>query len=117
MNVKNWQASEPWVGLLAGPLVFLINLQVNFSIVSWVCSTRNYLPIHFAHVVSILIVAWAGLLSHRAYVRAGRGVPGEAGDINDRERFISMAGMLLSLFSIVSLIAHWMPNVILGPCQ
>ena len=117
MNAKNWQATEPWLGLLTGPSVFLINLQANFTMVSWICATHNYWAIHLAHVLSLAIVSASGVLAHRAYLRVGRGVPGEAGDANDRERFIAVAGMLVASFSIVSLIAHWIPNFILSACQ
>jgi len=117
MSAKNWHATEPWLGLVTGPLVFLINLQVNLTMVSWVCATHNYWPIHLAHIVSIAVVAWTGLLSYRAYLRTGDGVPSEGGSARDRERFLSVSGMLISSFSILSLIAHWIPNFILSACQ
>jgi hypothetical protein len=117
MTAKKWHATEPWLGLLTGPSVFLINLQVNFTMVSWVCATHNYWAIHLAHVISIMVVGWSGLLAWRAYARVGRGVPGEAGDAADRERFVAVSGLLISAFSILSLIAHWIPNFILSACQ
>jgi hypothetical protein len=117
MTEKNWQATEPWLGLLVGPSVFLINLQANLTMVSWVCATHNYWAIHLSHVISVAVVAWSGLLAHRAYLRVGRGVPGEAGDANDRERFVAVGGLLVAAFSIVSLTAHWIPNFILSACQ
>ena len=117
MTLKNWHATEPWLGLLTGPSVFLINLQVNFTMVSWVCATHNYWAIHLVHVISIIVAAWSGLLAWRAYGRVGRGVPGEAGDAGDRERFLAVSGLLISSFSILSLIAHWIPNFILSACQ
>jgi hypothetical protein len=117
MSTKGWQATESWLGLLTGPTVFLINLQVNLTMVSWVCATGNAWTIHLAHAVSLAVVTWSGLLARRAYVRVGRGVPGEAGDAADRERFLAVAGMLIAAFSFLSLLAHWIPNFVLSPCQ
>lgn len=117
MSATKWQATEPWLGLLTGPIIFLINLQANFTMVSWVCATHNYWAFHLAHAMSIALVSWSILLSWRAYARTGQGVPGEEGDAADRERFVSVMGLIVGSFSILSLIAHWIPNFLLGACQ
>jgi len=117
MTANRWHAVEPWFGLLAGPSVFLLNLQANFTMVPWVCATHNYWPIHLAHVIALAVVAWSGLLAWRAYERAGKGVPGEEGTSADRERFLSVMGCIIASFSLLSLVAHWIPNFILSACQ
>lgn len=82
-----------------------------------VCASRSYWAIHLAHGVSIAAVAWSGWLAWRTYARVGKRVPGEEGSAGDRERFLAVAGLMVSGFSLVSLAAHWIPSLVLGACQ
>ena len=108
---------EPWFGFLTGPVVFLTNMQLNFMLVPWVCGSGQLWTIHLAHFVSGLLIAASGWMSFRVWKRVGRGIPGEEGHGHDRDRFLCVMGMYLSAFSLLLLIAHWIPNFLLGPCQ
>lgn len=110
-------AIEPWFGFLTPPVAFLVNMQVNFMLVPWVCGTGQYWTIHLAHLTTTLLIAAAGWMSWRVWERVGRGVPGEDGHGTDRDRFLAMMGMLSAAFFLLLLAAHWIPNFLLGACQ
>ena len=76
--------AAPWIALLAGPVVFLINLQANFTAVPWVCATGNYWLLHAIHAVALTLVIWAGLVAHRVWQTSGGGVSSEGADIKSR---------------------------------
>ena len=92
----------PWIGLLAGPTLFLTNMEANFVAVPWVCATGNYWLLHLFHAATLTLI-----LSVAAVARA----------VIARDRFLGELGVLSSVFSTALLIAHWVPNFILGACQ
>jgi hypothetical protein len=106
-----------WIGLLLPPLAFLFNLELAYALVPVACSSRNVLPIHLVHLVSLLLVAAAGVLAWREWRRSGATWPdGEPGSIG-RTRFLSGMGLLLSLQFTLVILAQWIPSFVLDPCQ
>ena len=87
---------------MAGPTLFLTNMEANFVAVPWVCATGNYWLLHTFHAVTLIL-----MLSVFAIAR----------NVGQRDRFLGELGSLSSAFSIALLVAHWIPNFILGACQ
>jgi hypothetical protein len=95
-------AVSPWIGLLAGPTLFLTNMEANFIAVPWVCATGNYWVLHFLHAVALLLIL---------------GVLGMAWLAIAKQWFLGTLGVMSAAFSLTLLVAHWIPNFILGACQ
>src|SRR5688572_11540388 len=91
-----------WTGILAGPLLWFANQQINYLLVGWACgSERMYL----LHLVSLLCLAGtvaAGLLARRGW----RALRSEAADVDaltpGRANFMALLGIAFSgLFAVV----------------
>ena len=107
-----------WTGVLTGPTVFLLLLEVNYAVsTQYACPSGVWWPMHAIDVVALVITALALLLSWRNWVASGREWPVADGGSVERARFLSALGVLVSGGFILVTIAQWIPVMILGPCQ
>ncbi len=105
-----------WTSVLLGPLMFLLNLEVNYAVVDWACNTGNGWVLHVAHATSLVIIASGVLLGVVLWRRTGGGWPDTSGGPVPRSRLLAVVGTLGCVLFGVSLIAHWIPVWILGSC-
>ena len=106
-----------WTSVVIGPVMFLLNLQVNYAMVDWACNTGHGWALHVVHLVSLLVIAGGMLLAVVLWRRTGSGWPdANAGSVS-RSRLLAVMGALGCLLFAVSLVAHWIPVIILGPCS
>jgi nicotinamide riboside transporter PnuC len=106
-----------WTGLLAGPLVWLMQLQAAYVLVGWACKSNSQLLLYLVTLVALLLVAGAGLLSWRCWKQTGRDWPNEAGGVVPRSRFMAVLGVLTSALFFVLILAQGIPNFIFTPCM
>ncbi len=107
----------PWIALITGPLLCLINQLINFVAVPWVCATQNYWLLHLTHALAFGLVVWAGFLSHRVWRDTGGGVSSEGPEVKARDHFLGLIAIMTSAFSAALVLAMWLPNFMLGACQ
>jgi hypothetical protein len=105
-----------WTVVLLGPVVFLLNLQVNYSMVDWTCNTGHGWALHVVHMVSLVVMVMGTLLGIALWRRTGGGWPDPGAGSVSRSRLLAVVGTLGCLLFIISLIAHWIPVMVLGPC-
>jgi hypothetical protein len=108
-----------WAGLLAGPVVWLLQFQTNFTLVPLLCrSGARNVALHAVFVVALLLVAAAGLVAWRNFRAAGGTTEGEdeAGVI-PRTRFMSALGLCVACMFFVVILAQWIASWVFGPCQ
>jgi hypothetical protein len=106
-----------WTGLLVPPIVWAIQMQVNYVLVSQLCQQGNSWPVYLVSLPALLITLAAGFGSWRAWAR----VNGVRSDDGARPasvaRFMAVLGVMTSaLFSLV-IIAQAVPSFILHGCQ
>jgi hypothetical protein len=106
-----------WFGILAGPLAFLFNLQLSYMLVQPVCATARYFVLHLVPVGSLLLTASGGVSAWRNWRRTGQAESSKAGGVLPRSRFMAGVGLLTSGLFIVVIVAQWLPNFLLSPCQ
>ena len=106
-----------WAGILAGPLAWLLSLQIGFMVVPWACVTGQQVAVHSVMLLCLLSVAAAGLVAWRNWHRAGAEWPGEASGILPIERFMSIGGVLLSSIFFLLIVAESVSALILGACE
>jgi hypothetical protein len=106
-----------WFGVLAGPLAFLVNLQVMYMLVPWACTGGWRLglwlfpPLMVALALAGVLVAWT------SWRRVGREWPGEEGGPQPRSRFLATLGVLVSATMALVVVAHWLATFFISPCQ
>src|SRR5215218_8460524 len=83
-----------WTSVLTGPVVFLLNLQINYVMVDWACNTGNEWALHVVHLVSLATVVAGALLGMTLWRRIGRTWPDSAGSSESRSRLLAVLGTL-----------------------
>jgi hypothetical protein len=105
-----------WTSVLSGPFVFLLNLETSYVMVDWACNTGNDWAVHVVHLVSLLIAVAGTLLGFSLWRRAGSGWPDTGGGSDSRARLLAALGALGGVAFVVSIIAQWIPVMVLGTC-
>jgi len=105
-----------WLSFLVPPLVGLLHLQMSYTLEHVACSTGSTMQIHIYTIVSLLVVAWCGLVARRHWVSLGSDDPGQHPGPLGSLRLMSLLGMIGSLVSALFILAQWYPNLILPVC-
>jgi hypothetical protein len=108
-----------WAGLLVGPVVWLVQFQSIYTLVTWTCVRGQPWTLHVISVVSLLLTTGAALISWRSWRAAGGEWRdgGKGGSVVSRSRFMSALGLLVSAMFFLVVLAQWIASWILGPCQ
>jgi hypothetical protein len=107
-----------WTGLLAGPLAWVLQLQVAYVLVPWACAhDRQSISLHVVTIVSLLLTAVGALISLREWRRKGREWPGPGGGKIPRSRFMAVLGLFMSAFFFLVILVQGLASFILHPCQ
>ena len=106
-----------WFGILAGPLAFLLNLQLSYMLVHPVCVTAHRLVLHLVPAGALLLTASGGVSAWRSWQRTGQAESSKPGGVLPRSRFMADVGLLTSGLFLIVIVAQWLPNFILTPCQ
>jgi hypothetical protein len=105
-----------WTSVLAGPVVFLVNMEVNYVMTDWACESGTTWALHVAHLIALVIVVAAGLLGLSLWRRVGPEWPDPGGGSASRSRLLAALGTLGCALFAVSIVAEWIGVVILGSC-
>jgi hypothetical protein len=119
---ERWRLAALWAGLLTGPIVWLALLEVNYVLAYVACETRSTWYMHLAVGVALLLVAGAGYAAWAASYGNILAVETPSQPLSDetriqRSRWMSLAGVALSLWFILVILAMEVPLVVLRECQ
>lgn len=107
-----------FVGLLTGPIVWLVQFQINYTIVAWECAhDRQRILIHVVTIVALLLVAIGALIAWRNWQRAGVKWPNGDDPTISRTRFLSVLGLLTGAGFFLIILVQGVASFILQPCQ
>jgi hypothetical protein len=99
------------------PLAFLLNLQMSYTLVPWACSTGREFVLHLVSIGALLLASSGGLIAWLGWQRGGRDSSEQQQSRAPRDHFISVMGILMSGMFALVILAQWIPNFILSPCQ
>ncbi|MDB4947606.1 MAG: uncharacterized protein JWM27_255 [Gemmatimonadetes bacterium] len=106
-----------WFGMLAGPVSFLVSLQVMFTLEPWACAKGWRLGLYLFPLSMVALSAAAALVAWRNWRLVGREWPGGEGGPQPRSRFMAATGVLVSALMLLTVVAHWLPTLFISPCQ
>jgi len=106
-----------WTGILAGPIAWLLSLQIGFMAVPWACATGTHVAVHSILLLCLIPVVAAAFLAWRNWHRVGAEWPDEADGAIPINRFMAIGGMLLSSIFVLLIVAEIISAVMLGPCE
>jgi hypothetical protein len=105
-------------GLLVAPVAFLLHLQINYALVPAVCGGRGgRVLLHAVAILFMLVAAGGAWIAWRNWRETGQDEPGEAANVLERSRFLSVVGLMLSGLVLIVLVAQWIPQFMINPCQ
>ena len=120
---ERWRLVSLWLGLLAGPSVWLMLLEFNYVGAYVACETRSTWFMHAATALSVVLVVAAGFFAWRARHGGTLEVRDEAApplsDITrlHRSQWMSVAGVCCCAFFVLVILAMEIPILILRECQ
>lgn len=107
-----------WVGLLSGPLAWLLQLQTAYTLVSWACAHDVHaMSLHIVTAAALLLTAGGGFIAWRCLQRAGKEPSGGEGRAVSRSRFMAVLGLSTSAMFFLVILVQGSASFILHPCQ
>jgi hypothetical protein len=104
-------------GFVGAPLSALYMQLSAYAGVQWACGHRNPITVHVIPVVFLLLAVVALWLTWRDWSAVGRLTRAEGATVGERTRFVALSGLILTAFSIVLILAMWIPMIVFNPCQ
>lgn len=104
-----------WFGVFGGPFAWALHLQLNYALVGWACANDAGLLLHAIAIAAILITI-ASAFAARSSLRRLERSPLDVDRVMERRIFMAKSGVILSLFFVLVIFAHEIPNLILRPC-
>lgn len=94
----------PSAGIFVGPAAWLLNTQINYALVPWICAHRvSLVPI--ISCIMVLISLLGGFLSWRAFSRSSITPHPDSSGAGRPHRFTAVIGIAMAaLFALVILL-------------
>ena len=106
-----------WIGLLGTAVIWFVQLECNYALVPWACSTGNKWGLYASSILFLVCGAIPGWI---AWTRWSASEQGKGSDRESthggRRRFMALAGMMMSGLFFLLMLAQAIPNFFINPC-
>jgi hypothetical protein len=106
-----------WIGVLGGPIVWLIFLQVNYMLAPSACLSQNKTMLGIVTIIALFGTIGSAFAACRAWHQAGATSHTEEGGSIGRSRFMALSGIGLSALFALVVLASAIPIIFLGACD
>jgi hypothetical protein len=106
-----------WIGVLGGPIVWLIFLQVNYMLAPSACLSQNKTMLGIVTIIALFGTIGSASAAWRAWHQAGATSHTEEGGSIGRSRFMALSGIGLSALFALVVLASAIPIIFLGACD
>lgn len=96
-----------WATILGAPTVFLLELQVSYSLMELVCTSGPVWPLYASTIVALALIASGGWSSWGELRAATK---------QHRIRFLAASATALAAISALGVLAMLVPKIFLVPC-
>jgi len=108
--------SRGFYGFLATPVLALISLQIKFMLVPWACGHGHQWTLHAVTVVFLLLTAIGAFMGFQGWRDLG-----SVKDLGSNTHpswisFVLVLGILMSILSVVFVVAMGMSPFLIGVC-
>lgn len=115
---RRWLSPLPlWTGILAGPVVWALDLCVSYALVKWTCSSQRTLLMHLISPVCLALVLGGAAVSWLALRRTSGHPATGGGSPLAREHFMAVLGLTSSALFALTIVAGAIPRWVLDACQ
>ena len=113
-----WLSPLPlWIGILAGPIAFAVDLSLSYALVKWTCNSQRHALLYVITPATLAMVAGAAVMSWTALQRTTADMPTDGGEPRQRARFMAILGLASSGLFAVAIVALGIPRWMLHACQ
>ena len=106
-----------WVSILLPPVVWAIQMQLNYVFVRRACSAGNKVALYSVSIVALATVIFAAVLALMDWRFLSARPDDRASMILVRSRFMAALGLLISAMFFVVIFAQGLASIIFHPCQ
>lgn len=106
-----------WLGMLAAPLAWALHEQASYMMAETACAQESHLLLHLATLGTLLIALAGGAIAWNRWKREPESSTEKGNAQASRVRFMALSGLVMSGWFALVILATWIPNLILGPCQ
>jgi len=106
-----------WAGIFTGPLAWFLNLEANFALAPLACGGHTKLPLYLVSGLTALLSLAAGSMAFQQWLAPEPKVPREQAPALAIRRRMALAGVSISGFALLVILAQVIPNVLLGGCE
>lgn len=112
-----------WGGWALAAVAWALHLGISYGMVEWYCHTETGIApdtIHWVLNATTVITVALALLSMALSWSNARRVGSDTAatkEGEERQRFMSTSGMMISLLFLSIILMQGLPNFFLGPCQ
>jgi hypothetical protein len=110
-----------WIGVLAAPIAWAVQLQAAYSFSRFACSHPWCSSAHHATSAGTFIIAVIGaIIAWSEHSRLSRQLPEETAEpeesVTSRARFMAWLGVITSVLFALVIVAQWLPTIFIDPC-
>jgi hypothetical protein len=106
-----------WWGVAAGPVAWGCDLGLSYAVAPHACSTGHFYVLHIVSLVFFVVALTGFVLAFGIHRRLPEQADKQGHLPRDRAFFLSLVGIVMSLFFAVIIIAGAVPRWILSPCS
>jgi hypothetical protein len=107
-----------WFALLAGPIAWIMHLQVVYALVPWDCLTGRHWVLHTVTAAFLLITIASAVVAIGLYRKEGRRWPtGEDDGKLGTLRLMAAVGMMSGVLFTIAIIGQEIATFYIHPCQ
>src|SRR6185312_13801683 len=106
-----------WWGIAAGPIAWGCDLGLSYAIARHSCSTGHFYVLHVVSLVFFVVALTGFVLAFGMHRHLPEQADKQGHLPRDRAFFLSLVGIVMSLFFAVIIIAGAVPRWILSPCS
>jgi hypothetical protein len=104
------------VAFIGGPTLALGMQALAYAEVPWACTTGRMAWVHLVPAIFVALTLVVVATAWTSWSRVGRHGEAEGDNIPDRTRFVALSALLLSLGSLLVILAMWIPLFLFDPC-
>jgi hypothetical protein len=105
-----------WIGVLAPPIAWLLNLEFGYSLAHAACHGSGMLPLHAATMAALALAAVGGAVSLVVWRRSGSDWPADTVGPAERAKLFATLGLGGAAFFVMLILTQWIPAFLFNPC-
>jgi hypothetical protein len=105
-----------WVAVLGSAIVWAIQMQTSYSLVTWACSMQRNWPLHVVSLLFLILAAAPGFIAWREWRAHASSETERQSAGAGRRRFMALLGLMLSALFLILILAQAIPSFFFNPC-